>query len=48
MATWVSRCGSIASSGDPGFATLFFLVSAGGGVWPAIDILTSDEDPKKR
>jgi hypothetical protein len=34
--------------GYPGFAMLFFLVAAGGGVWLAIDILTSDRDPKKR
>ncbi len=33
--------------GYPGFAMLFFLVAAGGGVWLAINILKSDRDPKK-
>jgi predicted unusual protein kinase regulating ubiquinone biosynthesis (AarF/ABC1/UbiB family) len=34
--------------GYPGFAMLFFLAAAGGGIWLAFNILTSDKDPKRR
>ena len=34
--------------GYPGFAMLFFLAAAGGGIWLAINILTSDKDPRRR
>jgi predicted unusual protein kinase regulating ubiquinone biosynthesis (AarF/ABC1/UbiB family) len=34
--------------GYPGFAMLFFLVAAGGGIWLAVTILRSDRDPRKR
>jgi predicted unusual protein kinase regulating ubiquinone biosynthesis (AarF/ABC1/UbiB family) len=34
--------------GYPGFAMLFFLVAAGGALWLAFDILTSDRPTRKR
>jgi predicted unusual protein kinase regulating ubiquinone biosynthesis (AarF/ABC1/UbiB family) len=34
--------------GYPGFAMLFFLVAAGGGIWLAVTILRTDRDPRKR
>jgi predicted unusual protein kinase regulating ubiquinone biosynthesis (AarF/ABC1/UbiB family) len=34
--------------GYPGFAMLFFVTAAGGGIWLAITILRSDRDPRKR
>ncbi len=33
--------------GYPGFAMLFFLAAAGGGVWLAVNILTSDRAPRR-
>ena len=34
--------------GYPGFAMVFFLAAAGGGIWLAFNILTSDKAPKRR
>jgi len=34
--------------GYPGFAMVFFLVAAGGGIWLALNILSSDRPPRKR
>lgn len=34
--------------GYPGFAMLFFLAAAGGGIWLAVNILNSDRDPHRR
>jgi hypothetical protein len=34
--------------GYPGFAMLFFLVAAGGALWLAFSILTSDRPARKR
>jgi ubiquinone biosynthesis protein len=34
--------------GYPGFAMLFFLVAAAGGLWLALNILSSDRPARKR
>jgi predicted unusual protein kinase regulating ubiquinone biosynthesis (AarF/ABC1/UbiB family) len=34
--------------GYPGFAMVFFVAAAGGGIWLAFNILTSDKAPKRR
>lgn len=34
--------------GYPGFAMVFFVAAAGGGIWLAISILSSDKAPKRR
>ncbi|MDQ3069399.1 MAG: AarF/UbiB family protein, partial [Acidobacteriota bacterium] len=34
--------------GYPGLAMLFFLIAAGGGMWLAYSILTSDKQPRKK
>jgi ubiquinone biosynthesis protein len=34
--------------GYPGLAMLFFLVAAGGALWLAFTILTSDQAPKRK
>ena len=34
--------------GYPGFAMVFFLIAAGGGIWLALNILSSDRPPRKR
>jgi hypothetical protein len=34
--------------GYPGFAMVFFVAAAGGGIWLAFNILSSDKAPKRR
>jgi hypothetical protein len=34
--------------GHPGFAMLFFLAAASGGIWLAVNILRSDRAPRRR
>ncbi len=34
--------------GYPGFAMVFFLIAAGGAIWLALNILSSDRPPRKR